>query len=388
MSYDTSRLIHSPEFFLESYLQERQRQFGFTQLSKVKTFLWDFELFGQLQRHMEEKVVLKGGAAAQLYFPPDKQRTSVDIDVIYSGDADQLTTVLDAIHGEFGGDEVYFNFVKYTPKKATKMLPLLTYYVAVPDPIGEQTTDKPINIKIDFHMLRDLNVKTTEVQGALALGIPLGFVPKCLSIESLVGDKLLTLAQGSVGIPPEREADIAKQLYDLSNLTLAESFADSSDILQSFNEFLRHETENVGAGTETNDVLKDIINTLRRYATVNRNPADPSALKVLKEFRGNYEPRPFRSMLQWETLCRRLEYFSSCFQADPQTAISELRDAERTVESLKSDSLKNELLEVLRSVVTPSEAKSLRNMPSDRLCWEILTSGKVNVQELRTQLGD
>jgi len=45
---------------------------------------------GQLQRQLGEKVILKGGAAAQLFFSPERQRTSVDIDVIYIGEKENL----------------------------------------------------------------------------------------------------------------------------------------------------------------------------------------------------------------------------------------------------------------------------------------------------------
>jgi hypothetical protein len=61
MTYDLSKLIHPPEFFTDAYLEARRAEYGFTQLSKVKTFLWDFELYGHLQEQLRGKLILKGG---------------------------------------------------------------------------------------------------------------------------------------------------------------------------------------------------------------------------------------------------------------------------------------------------------------------------------------
>ena len=388
MTYKLNELIHSEEFFAEEYLKSRQKEYGFTQLTKVKTFLWDFELLAQLQRKLGSRVLLKGGAAAQLFFPPEKQRTSVDIDVIYSGNEKEMQQALDSIHSDFGGDEVFFKFTKYNPKKPTKVLPLQTFYVAVPAILAEETYQ--INIKLDFHMIDDIKVKVIDLKGAVALGVPLAFAPRCLSADSLVGDKLLTLARGSVGIPPGREADIPKQLYDLNGLTSLHRFENSADLQLAFGEFLRLEISNTGQAFDGRTVYSQIIDTLRRYSTVGGNEPDGEALKVLKEFRGNYEPRPFMNMLQWETVCKRLEYFTTCLAKKSDDDIRLLKQADdlalqiSIIEDRQSRAKK--LFSILQSVNPSGKIGRFRNVMPERIFWEIVSLNKITIEETRHAL--
>ena len=48
-------------------------------VAMMELFLWDLELFLQIQKRLGEHIVLKGGAATQFYLPIEAQRTSVDI---------------------------------------------------------------------------------------------------------------------------------------------------------------------------------------------------------------------------------------------------------------------------------------------------------------------
>lgn len=388
MTYKLDKLVHSEELFDDEYLRSRQKEYGFTQLSKVKTFLWDFELLGQLQRQLGSKVVLKGGAAAQLFSPPEKQRTSVDIDVIYSGTETDLLSTLESIHADFGRDETFFKFTKYTPKKPSKALPLLTFYVAVPDfPIEAK---RQINIKLDFHMIHDLRVKTINLDDAIALGVPLAFSPHCLTVDSLVGDKILTLARGSVGIPTEREADIPKQLYDLNSLTALKSFDSLTDFQSAFDEFLKLELANTGDDVEEQTIFKQVIVTLKRYSTVGGNDADIEALKVLKEFRGNYEPRPFKSMLQWETLCKRLEYFTNCLAEKHSDSVRSLKKADEIANRVSTErdrqAMAKQLFNVLESMISSKGTKKFRNVMPERMFWEILSLNKITPDEIEGAL--
>jgi predicted nucleotidyltransferase component of viral defense system len=123
---DYGALIHDRKYFDQEHILERQARYGFTQAVKVETFLWDLELFGQLQQTLGNQVVLKGGAAAQLFFAPERQRTSVDIDVIYLGDAVLLPKALASIHNSFGEDDLYFRFSGHVPLSPKTKLPLET----------------------------------------------------------------------------------------------------------------------------------------------------------------------------------------------------------------------------------------------------------------------
>lgn len=75
-------LIHNFQCFDRDTLLQRQESFKFKNLARMELFLWDLEIFLQIQKNLRDKVVLKGGAAAQFYIPVDWQRTSVDIDMV------------------------------------------------------------------------------------------------------------------------------------------------------------------------------------------------------------------------------------------------------------------------------------------------------------------
>ena len=284
---DYGALIHDRKYFDQEHILERQARYGFTQAGKVEAFLWDLELFGQLQRTLGNQVVLKGGAAAQLFFAPERQRTSVDIDVIYLGDAALLPKALASIHDAFGKDDLYFKFSGHVPLSPKTKLPLETYFVSVPTSTGRT----PINMKVDFHLMDGLDLQVVEIEGASAFVIPLAFRPRCLSAGSLIGDKLLTLAQGSVGIPPEREDDIPKQLYDLVGLSRVVESQDFEAIRHAMGRLFEHEQSVRSEKVSIERALEQMVDQLERYAGLDSHKSDKYARVAVQNFRGNYEPR-------------------------------------------------------------------------------------------------
>ena len=76
MNFDEKALIHDRKCFDRRTLEERLKQLKFNSLARMELFLWDLEIFLQIQSVLKEKIVLKGGAAAQFYLPIDYQRTA------------------------------------------------------------------------------------------------------------------------------------------------------------------------------------------------------------------------------------------------------------------------------------------------------------------------
>jgi hypothetical protein len=386
---DYGALIHDRKYFDQEHILERQARYGFTQAGKVEAFLWDLELFGQLQRTLGNQVVLKGGAAAQLFFAPERQRTSVDIDVIYLGDVALLPKALASIHDAFGKDDLYFKFSGHVPLSPKTKLPLETYFVSVPTSTGRT----PINMKVDFHLMDGLDLQVVEIEGASAFVIPLAFRPRCLSAGSLIGDKLLTLAQGSVGIPPEREDDIPKQLYDLVGLSRVVESQDFEAIRHAMGRLFEHEQSVRSEKVSIERALEQMVDQLERYAGLDSHKSDKYARVAVQNFRGNYEPRPFRDPIAWGVVSKRLELLVKCIAARMENPVSYLRSADRLEamiafkeEKFKETRLKlqellrKELLDVMRLQGRPEIAKRLKNTRVERLLWEVLTPS--NVQEI------
>jgi hypothetical protein len=381
-------LLHDRNYFSLDYITQRQKQYNFTQAVKVETFLWDLELFGQLQRYLGTKVILKGGAAAQLYFTPERQRTSVDIDVIYTGDKDSLLQTLESIHKAFGEDDVFFKFNQYIPENPKTVLPLETYFVAVPS----YTIPKaPLNIKIDFHLMESNPFETVEIKNAQAFIIPLAFRPLCISAGTLLGDKLLTLAQGSVGIPPEREDDIVKQLYDLDLLSKIVQEKEIAALRNAMDILYKRELEVRKERIEFSIALQQMITLLDKYSILDTSKSDRVAHDAVNHFRSNYEPRPFRSSIDWGIIAKRLQFFVRALETHAKQAVSILGEADKIGQmlSMESNDRKGELrkslalefTEMLRFDGKVDVAKRLKNTSPERIFWEIVKP--TNLEEIK-----
>ena len=90
---DYTKTFHDKTAFSREYLQNRMELYGFKNMSRMELFLWDLELFLQIQNRLGEHIVLKGGAATQFYLPVEAQRTSVDIDMIFCGTDEQISVL-------------------------------------------------------------------------------------------------------------------------------------------------------------------------------------------------------------------------------------------------------------------------------------------------------
>jgi hypothetical protein len=74
-------LITDPKYFAREEILRRAKEYEYPNPLAVELFLWDCELATQLQ-DICEGIVLKGGAATQFHLPLEKQRGSIDIDMV------------------------------------------------------------------------------------------------------------------------------------------------------------------------------------------------------------------------------------------------------------------------------------------------------------------
>ena len=82
MKYKKEALIHPFWCFKRGTILERKKRLHLTNEARIELFIWDLEIFAQIYKRLGNHVILKGGTAAQLYFPVERQRTSIDIDMI------------------------------------------------------------------------------------------------------------------------------------------------------------------------------------------------------------------------------------------------------------------------------------------------------------------
>lgn len=137
-------LYHSSEVFLRNAYEIRMAEFGFKNIARMELFLWDLELFLQIQGLVKERIVLKGGAATQFYLPILAQRTSVDIDMIFKGTKEEIEEVLQYISSQLQNEWNLFVFKEHLPQKPKTTLPLHTYFVNIPSVLEAKETRSEI----------------------------------------------------------------------------------------------------------------------------------------------------------------------------------------------------------------------------------------------------
>jgi len=122
-----SHLIHNWQNFSANSIKNKVEKYNFTQPTELEVLIWNYELYGHLQQLANKKLILKGGAAAQLYLPKDKQRASVDLDIVSFMSIDGIEQILKRISTKLNNQENYFVFRRYEPREPEVKLPMRTY---------------------------------------------------------------------------------------------------------------------------------------------------------------------------------------------------------------------------------------------------------------------
>jgi len=215
------KLINKKECFQRGTLEARMQINGIKNLGRMELFLWDLEFFLQIQNILKERVVLKGGAAAQFYLPIEYQRSSVDIDIIFYGSKEEIDDTLSKIEELFGADDVYFKFKQHIPESPKTNLPLYTYYVTVPSICTEnELRGMRFNrqtIKIEF-FVQSYAVELARMLGSNIFAVESDMEYQILPINMLLADKLTTLGPKTVGIQDVRTDEQLKQIFDIHSL--------------------------------------------------------------------------------------------------------------------------------------------------------------------------
>ncbi|HXM11450.1 MAG TPA: nucleotidyl transferase AbiEii/AbiGii toxin family protein [Terriglobales bacterium] len=263
----SDRLIHSAECFSRDQLEKRRVKHGFAHLNKVEAFAWDLEIYGHLQQHLGDAVVLKGGAATQLYLPVELQRTSVDIDIICTAAIQEFDRVTEEILSRLSRDRKLLRFRKYVPTRPTPGLELSTYFVTTPSvctPAENFGSQDPSIQQIKVDVLHDhIDNHKYLPKGTATFALDVAFEPGVFTADSLFGDKLLTLATTTVGIPDSRASDRCKQLYDLDKLLGQGLLTKSSEMQQAFDSTMECQRKIPGREQFTADeALADTIRFL------------------------------------------------------------------------------------------------------------------------------
>jgi len=125
---NVENLILERSIFERTQIEKRMYDGGFNSIAKFELFVWDIEVFLQLQKRLGDMIILKGGAAAQFYLPIPAQRTSIDIDMICTASHNELHKAISEIEAVLNGGEDYCMFKIHKPKNPKLGLETLETY--------------------------------------------------------------------------------------------------------------------------------------------------------------------------------------------------------------------------------------------------------------------
>lgn len=222
MNYEN--LFHKGEDFERETFSNRMKELGFKNMARMELFLWDLELFLQIQKILGDRIVLKGGAATQFYLPIEAQRTSVDIDMLFYGNYQEIQETLKQIEKILGASNKLFHFEEHIPKNPKTTLPLHTYFIDIPSVLTSAERNKKDEefphqeLKIEF-ILQQQKIEFEKRTGEHLFAVNSKWEYQLLPLNHLFADKLTTMGCETIGVQNSRMDEQVKQFYDILMLT-------------------------------------------------------------------------------------------------------------------------------------------------------------------------
>lgn len=335
MKYRKEALIHPVDRFDQSTILERKNKLGLTNEARMELFIWDLEIFCQIYKRLGNRIVLKGGAAAQLFFPIEMQRTSIDIDMICSAGEREINACLRDIEREFKGERNLLKFQFHKPKKAKTELPLLTFFLTIPSDIvtgdGEKGTQE---IKVEF-FLNNMKWPSKQFKNPQVFAMETNQTYRVLSLEAMIADKLTTLGPNTIGIPDERRDEICKQIYDLDGLLHFpnEGKHNITEVKALYLKRANLECESRKKSFNLKEITEDVMEWLHSLLLIDFE-SDPLLEKDINDFQSLYLRRAInRGKWQWATIGEILRFYLTNLYADVPLKIAWKRvlDIERSL---------------------------------------------------------
>jgi hypothetical protein len=374
-------LIIPPESFSEELLTRQAQEFGYAQANTLEALIWDYELYAQLQLRSPEHCRLKGGAAVQLYVPDERQRASVDIDVLTSLSHGEMQQMLEDISNDYSAENPYLRFAPYIPDEPAAVEGLASYTTLAPSSLGQKwrfedgTLVEARMIKVDVHKAPSL--PPGESREGVVVGIPLGYQPLCVSRGYLIAEKLLTQARGTVGVPDDRYQDLPKHLYDLDSLMLTAEVVDALEDASNWLPTLIGEQGKQWQGNNAIErVLDDLETSLLNLAVVDYSDERQRYSSAVKRLETLYLPGGSRMKLhQWATMAARalaiVRMVKLMVSGKEKTLQNLYPQASRLAKEIRSRTEAFRLTRALYELLpdTLRHIRQIRGSPPERLFW-------------------
>jgi len=287
-------------------------------------------------------------------------------------------------------------FELYSPRHPVLKIPLVTYLVRVPAIVPTERR-KDLGIKTEF-LLEDIRVPVSVVLQKETFALKTESF-KCYSPTALISDKLLTLAEKTIGIP--RQEDIPKQIYDITQLSehYISSQNDIDQIINVMKEIASKEASYRGLHLNVNDVLKDVNQSMEKYSLIDTAGANTNIKKNVTDFQQFYVGASQRKpWYEWSVCALRIRFLAQLLTFLIEDKITTSRvieaycatiEASNTLEEI-SGSIKAQIGGRLMELTDRHIPyyKELRGKPLHRVFWQIVTLDNLDkIRELiQTQI--
>lgn len=379
MNFNKNALQHKIDEFSRENIELKKDILKFNNSSRIEIFLWCLEIFIHLQNILKDKIVLKGGAAAQFYLPVENQRTSIDIDIIVNASEEEIKKAINVIEGIFNGQDDMIKFRPLKPKSPKTNLPLRTFFIYIPSVL---TRDGFQQIKCEFMFSKRIEINKIKSPRLFSCNTNLAY--NVLPINFLLADKLTTLGPNTIGIQDDRSDEQIKQLYDI--IELIEQNLNRLNIVQikEYYEYRALEESNIrGIDYCFDFFIKDAISFLNRYRFLDIYK-EKALEKQINDFQGLYLRKNVRrTNAKWAIVSRKLSLFLNIIKSNKldfelfklANKISEnilFREFSGLEKSRKVNRIKNKMIENFsRNSDVPENI--LKGKSPERIFWEILT---------------
>lgn len=336
-------LILEKEVFERTKIERRMVDGGFNSLAKFELFIWDLEMFLQLQKKLGDKILLKGGAATQFYIPITAQRTSIDIDMICLASREEVHKAISEIETELSGEGEYFKFRLYEPKNLKLGLDALeTYFETVPSVCDKKelfASKGSQEVKIDFLFSEnEYVIKKIKQPELFALETEKEF--NVLALENLFADKLTTLGPTTIGVSDERADEQFKQIYDVITLFVSniDQIITNIEIVKaSYGKVAKVECQIHNIPYEPNRLFEDMKLLINRVKNIE---SDSRLLQLANDFQVLYLRNSVnRDKAEWAIVGYQLDLLVEYIFHD-DTKVLRFRKIEELINKLKFENVR------------------------------------------------
>ena len=381
-----SNLLLEKDIFTRHYIEKRMVEGGFKSIARFELFIWDVEIFLQLQKKLGYKIILKGGAATQFYIPISSQRTSVDIDMVCTASREELHKALTDIEAELNGDGNFCKFKIHNPiNPKLELNSLETYFMKVPSICNEKelfATRGEQEVKIEFlfsNRIYPINYISKPKLFALETNHKFNII----SFNYLFADKLTTLGPTTIGIKDDRADEQFKQIYDVITLFISnvdQVTTEVKSIKEHYSDAAMMECHFRSIPYDPEQLFIDMLLIINRIKNIEN---DDISLKYANDFQSLYLRKNVnRAKSEWAIVGYQLELLA-CYIFNNDNKLLQINDIVKLINRLKFEDIdgpnRRHLIKDVRNALTSSFgtldclSTDLFNKRFDRIIWELVS---------------